>query len=87
MLESGRVEVFPSCEYQGDRSFVSRVSGLRYDVPETCRIVDARYLAPDIPEETPPPFEVDDGVRVIPVNDLARLSEAPSQFVVVGARE
>jgi hypothetical protein len=85
MLESGRVEFFPSCEYQGDRSFVSRVSGRRYDVPETCRIVDARYLAPDIPQETPPPFDVDDGVRVVPVNDLARLSEAPSQFVVVGS--
>jgi hypothetical protein len=85
MLESGSVEFFPSCEYQGDRSFVSRVSGLRYDVPETCRIVDARYLAPDIPQETPPPFDVDDGVRVIPVNELARLSEAPSQFVVVGS--
>src|SRR6185312_15618114 len=56
-----------------------------YDVPSACRIVDARYLAPDIPEETPPPFEVADGARVIPVNDLARLTDAPSQYVVVGS--
>ena len=85
MLGSGRVELLANCEYVGDRVVVSHISGERYVVPPSCRIVDAHYLAPDIPEETPPPFEVDDGVRVIPVNDLARLSEAPSQYVVVGS--
>jgi hypothetical protein len=85
MLESDRVEFFPNCEYVGDRTVVSRVSGARYDVPESCRIVDARYLAPDIPEETPAPFEVASGARVIPVNDLARMAEAPRQYVVVGS--
>lgn len=84
MLASGRVEFFPGCEYAGDRTFVSRLSGQRYDVPERCRIVDARYLAPDIPLHTPVPFEVD-GARVIPVNDLPRLTEAASQYVVAGS--
>ena len=64
----------------------SRASpGERFEVPERCRIVDARYLAPDIPAETPPQFEVADGARVIPVNDLVRVEEAPSQYVVVGS--
>ncbi len=85
MLEPGRVEFLANCEYAGDRTVVSHISGERYVVPPDCRIVDARYLAPDIPEETPPPFEVAGGVRVIPVNDLARLSEAPSEYVVVGS--
>jgi hypothetical protein len=85
MLASGKVEHFPSCEYVGDRQLVSLVSGRRYEVPEQCRIVDARYLAPDIPAETPPPFEVGDGVRVLPVGDLVKLREAPSQYVVVGS--
>jgi hypothetical protein len=85
MLESGKVEFFANCEYLGDRTFASRVSGLRYDVPQGCRIVDARYLAPDIPAETPPPFDVSDGVAVMPVNQLARLTEAPSQYVIVGS--
>jgi NAD(P)-binding Rossmann-like domain len=85
MRESGKVEFFPNCEYLGDRTVVSRVSGERYDVPASCRVVDARYLAPDIPEETPPPFDVGSGVRVIPVNDLVRLPEAPRQYVVVGS--
>lgn len=84
MLASGRVEFFPGCEYAGDRTFVSRLSGQRYDVPKRCRVVDARYLAPDIPLHTPVPFEVD-GARVIPVNDLPRLTEAPSQYVVAGS--
>ena len=85
MLESGRVEFFASCEYVGDRLFVSRISGQRFEVREGCRIVDARYLAPDIPAEMPAPFGVADGARVIPVNALARLAEAPSQFVVAGS--
>src|SRR4029079_7828999 len=43
MLGSGRVEFFGGCEYLGDRTFVSRVSGARFEVSERCRIVDARY--------------------------------------------
>ena len=64
----------------------SRASpGKRFEVPESCRIVNAHYLAPSIPAETPPPFAVADGARVIAVNQLPRLEEAPSQFVVVGS--
>jgi hypothetical protein len=85
MVRSGKVELLTGCEYAGDGTVVSRVSGHRYDVARHCRVVDARYLAPDIPAETPPPFDVADGVRVLPVNDLARLTHAPSQFVVVGS--
>ncbi len=85
MLGSGRVEFFAGCDYVGDRSFVSRVSGQRFEVPEPCRVVDARYLAPDIPAETSPRFAVADDARVVPVNDLVRSAEAPSQFVVVGS--
>lgn len=85
MRETGRVEFFPNSEHDGDRTVVSRISGATFRVPERCRIVDAHYLAPSIPAETPPPFGVGDGVRVVPVNDLARLEEAPSQYVVVGS--
>lgn len=85
LLESGRVEFLPNTAYVGDRRLVSLVSGERLEVPDRCRIVDARYLAPDIPADTPPPFDVDDGARVLPVNALARLEEAPGQYVVVGS--
>src|SRR5688572_28474072 len=46
MRESGKVEFFPNCEYVGGRTFVSRVSGERFEVPERCRIVNAHYIAP-----------------------------------------
>ena len=54
-------------------------------MPDRCRVVDARYLAPDIPAETPPKFEVAEGVRVIPVNDLPAWEGTTSQYVVVGS--
>jgi len=85
MLASDRVEFFPGCDYLGERTFVSRVSGQAFEVPARCRVVHASYLSPDIPAETEPRFGVGDGARVIPVNDLARLADAPSQFVVVGS--
>jgi hypothetical protein len=85
MVESGKVEFFPNSEYIGDRTVVSRVSGERFEVPERCRFVDAHYLAPSIPAEKPAPFEVADAARVLPVNDLARLEDAPTQYVVVGS--
>ena len=85
MLASGKVEFFPGCDYRGDRTFASRVSGRVFEVPEHCRIVDARYLSPDIPAESTPRFAMADDARVIPVNDLARLEEAPSRFVIVGS--
>jgi hypothetical protein len=85
MLESGRVEFFAACEYLGDRTFVSRISGEMFTVPDRCRIVNGHYLAPEIPAETPPPFEVADDARVIAVNDLPGLEEAAGQYVIVGA--
>jgi hypothetical protein len=85
MVGPGRVEFFPGCDYLGGRSFVSRESGERFEVPDRCRVVDARYLAPDIPAETPPKFEVAEGVRVIPVNDLPMWEGTTSQYVVVGS--
>jgi hypothetical protein len=85
LVPSGQVEFHPNCEYLSDGSFVSRVSGERYQAGPDCRIVDARYLAPEIPATTPPPFTVADGVRALPVNELPMLETAPKEFVIVGS--
>jgi hypothetical protein len=85
MLGSGRVSFYPGCDYLGDGQFVSRVSGQRYEVRPRRRVVDARYLAPEIPAETPAPFGVADGVHVVAVNDLVKLGAAPSEYVIVGS--
>jgi hypothetical protein len=49
------------------------------------RLVDATYLSPTIPATTPAPFGVADGVRCIPVDELADVVDAPSAFVIVGS--
>ena len=85
MRQTGRVEVLTGSDYVGDRTVVSRISGQRWEVPEACRIVNAHYLAPSIPAESSPPFAVADDARVVTVNDVVRMEEAPSQYVVVGS--
>lgn len=85
MLDSGKVEFLPCTDYVGERQVVSRVSGQRFELPERCRVVDARYLAPDIPKLTAPPFAVADDARVLPLNDLVGLEHSPSQYVIVGS--
>ncbi len=85
MVGSDRVVFHPNSDFDGHRTVTSRISGERYEVPESCRIVNAHYLSPTIPAEVPPPFSVSGGARVVAVNDLARLEQAPSQYVVVGS--
>jgi hypothetical protein len=85
MISSGKVTFHPNCEYLGGRHWASRLSGQHFAVPDSCRVVNAHYLAPEIPAQTPAPFGVADGVNMIPINDLVRLPEIPGQFVIVGS--
>lgn len=85
LLGSGKVAFYPGVEHIGGRELVSLETQERFEVSGRTRIVDARYLAPQIPALTPPPFAVAEGARVLPVNDLPALGELPSQVVVVGA--
>ncbi len=85
---SGRVTFLGGNEYHTDGSshrVTSRVSGETTRVDVRRRVVDATYISPTIPATTPPPFGVADDVRVIAVNELATLVEAPSNYVVVGS--
>lgn len=81
---TGRVEVLTGCDVVG-RTVVSRVSGQVWTVPASCRVVNAHYLSPSIPAESSAPFSVADDARAVTVNDVVRLEEAPSQYVVVGS--
>jgi hypothetical protein len=93
-LPSGKVTFLGGCEYRGDddaagpdgpHQVTSTVSGEAIEVRVRRRVVDATYLSPTIPATTPPPFGVGDGVRVLPVGDLARLTEAATDYVIVGS--
>ena len=85
MVSPGRVSFHPNCDYLGGAEFVSRVSGKQYVVKGRPRVVDARYLSPEIPATTKPPFGVGDGAHVVPVNDLVRVEAAASEYVIVGS--
>ena len=80
LVDSGRVELFGSAVYAGDRAF--SVDGVAHEVPARTRVVDARLCSPLIPSEVPPPFAVDDarvvGAHLVPETDADR-------FVVVGS--
>jgi hypothetical protein len=87
-LATGRVDYLGACEYHTDGSthwVTSQVSGETVQVDVRRRVVDATYVAPKIPATTLPPFGVADGVRVVPVNELARLAVAPRNYVIVGS--
>ena len=80
---SGRVTFLGGSEYHTDGAshlVTSLVSGETVEVDVRRRVVDATYLSPTIPATTPPPFGVADDVRVVAVNELARLTMAPNKL-------
>ncbi len=84
-LASGRVGFYPSSHYQGNGSFVSNLSGRRWQMADGCRIVDATYMNVSVPSTHPPRYEVAEGVRCIPVNGLGAIHDRPDRYVIVGA--
>ncbi len=83
-LTSGRVRFFPMCDYLGDRRFRSRVTDRVTDVAVRNHVVDATYMASRVPATDPPPFDVADGVRCIPVGELATVDHPGAGYVIVG---
>ena len=85
LLPSGRVRFFPMSEYLGDRRFRSLLTGQESEVAVRRRVVDATVLASRVPATEPPPFEVAEGARCVPVGDLVRVADPPDGFVIIGA--
>lgn len=84
-LPTGRVRYFPACDHLGEGRFVSRLTGEACQARVRRRIVDTTYLEGRVPATSPPPFEVAEGVRCVPVGELTRLEEPPERYVIVGA--
>jgi hypothetical protein len=94
LLPSGRVRYHPLCNYLGDDSFESLLSGARTHVTVRRKRVDATYFSPAVPATHTPGFAVHAGVRLVPPNALpgwwyqmTRLpgGRPPRHFVVLGA--
>jgi hypothetical protein len=89
LLASGRVRFFGMCDCaidgSGDRQFTSRLTGETTTVRVRRKVVDARYLEASIPATHRPSFRAEQGVRLIPVNDLVTLTEPPDGYTVIGS--
>jgi len=48
------------------------------------RVVDATYMASRVPATEPPPFEVAEGARCVPVGALTRVTEPAAGYVIIG---
>ncbi len=87
LLPSGRVRFFGMSDYSAagnEHQFTSRLTGERTTARVRKRVVDARYLEPSIPATHDPPFAIEPGARLIPVNDLVRPSAPATAFTVLG---
>jgi hypothetical protein len=89
LLPSGQVEFvgMTDCAWDdhGHARTVSLLTGEAREVLVRRKVVDARFLQSRIPATHTPSFDVDDGVRLVPVNDLVRTERPAGGYVVIGA--
>lgn len=83
-LPTGRVQYFPLCEYKGNYQFESMMTGETYEVKVNNKLIDATYLKTSVPSTHKPNFEVAEGVRFMPLNDLPKITQPPKGFTVIG---
>lgn len=83
-LPSGRVQYFPSCDYQADGRFVSNLSGDSFEVSAR-KFVDATYMNVTVPSVSGPKYKVADGVNLVPPNGLPDVAGQFDHYVIVGA--
>jgi hypothetical protein len=84
-LVSGRVRFFPMCDYLGERRFRSRLTGAETEVTVRERVVDATQMASSVPATNPPPFEVAERARCVPIGALTSVTTPPNGYVIIGA--
>ena len=83
-LPTGRVTYLPTCKYEGDGKISALMSDQTYQVKVREKVVDATWLKTTVPSTHTPNFEIAEGVKLIPLNDLPKVTEQPSNYVVVG---
>ena len=88
-LPTGRIKFLPMTDYLGESSGVhnltSLLTGKTTSVRVRRKVVDATYIATNIPSMHKPPFSVDPGVRLVPPNGLVHLSDPAEAFTIIGA--
>ncbi len=83
-LPTGRVTYLPMCKYEGDGKISALTSDKTYQVKVREKTADATWLKTTVPSTHTPNFEVGEGVKMMPLNDLPKLTEQPSRYVIIG---
>lgn len=85
-VDSGRVRFLPMSDHLGDGRVVSTVDRAQItDVHARRRIVDGGYMNVEVPSVTPPKYEVEPGVKLVPPNLLPIVASAWERYVIAGA--
>ncbi len=89
LVGSGRVRFLAMSDYRGEDNdghhVVSLLTARETTIRVRRKLVDATYVASEIPSRHSPPFVVDPDVRLVPPHDLVDLGDVPSGFTVIGA--
>jgi hypothetical protein len=88
LVGTGRVRFLAGHDHRGMDGDLHVARSLLTGADTTIRagkLVDATYVQSEIPSRRAPTYDVEDGVRVVPPNDLVDLADAPAGFTVVGA--
>lgn len=84
--KTGRLRFFPRCEHTGEDRFHSLMNRNReFFIDVKKKTVDSTYMNVTVPSIRPPAYDVADGVRLVPPNELSRLQDSPPHYVVIGA--
>ena len=89
LLPTGRVRFLPMTDYRGgdgtEHVVSSTLTGATTSIHVRRRVVDATYVASEVPSRHHCAFGADDDARVVSPNDLPRLGDAASGFTILGA--
>jgi hypothetical protein len=89
LVATGRVRFLPMHDYRGTdgdaHHVVSLLTGRDTSVKVRKKFVDATYTESEIPSQHSPTYDVDEGVKLVPPNDLVHLAEPARGYTIVGA--
>ncbi|MDN4486602.1 NAD(P)-binding protein [Demequina sp. SYSU T00039] len=84
LRETDRVVFLAGHEHLGGRVVRDLETGATVELDGTTRVVDARYLSPRTPADTPAPFAATDDAAVSPVADLPSRATQHERFLIAG---
>lgn len=85
-VDSGRVRFLPMSEHVGEGRVVAIADRTQVtEIRARRRVVDGGFMNVEVPSVTPPKYEVEPGVTLVPPNQLPRVASGWNRYVIAGA--